>query len=76
MGESKFDQTKRLPCTYTRRVQQVVFWLGILTPAAIVLAVFTTLLLIQEKAAQPTESPTPRAFSEPAAASKQEHLND
>lgn len=57
-------------------MDQVVFWLGIGTPAAIVLAVFTTLLLIQEKGAQPTASREPGRFSEPASPSKQEHLDD
>ena len=53
-----------------------MFWIGIGTPAAIVLAVFTTLLLIQEKAAQPGPVAPGDRFSEPAAASEEEHLDD
>ena len=54
----------------------IVFWIGIGTPAAIVLAVFTTLLLIQEKAAQPVEAPRTGQFSQPAAATEEEDLDD
>lgn len=57
-------------------MDQIVFWIGIGTPAAIVLAVFTTLLLIQEKAAEPARPAPDGQFSKPTTAPEQEHLND
>ena len=46
------------------------FWLGTLTPAAVVLLVFATLLLVQDKTTNQADR------SEPAAAAEKDHLND
>lgn len=44
------------------------FWLGTITPAGLVLLVFATLLLVQDKTSRQAEK------SKPAAAAKQDHL--
>jgi len=46
------------------------FWLGTFTPACLVLLVFATLLLVQDKTKQQGER------SEPAAAAEKDHLHD
>jgi hypothetical protein len=57
-------------------MDQVIFVIGIATPATIVLVVFGTLLLIQEKTAEAMHVAQATRASEPAAAAKEKDLDD
>jgi hypothetical protein len=46
------------------------FWLGTITPAALVVLVFATLLLVQDRTTGNADR------SEPAAAAEKDHLHD
>ena len=51
-------------------MDSVYFWLGTFTPACLVLLVFATLLLVQDKTRRQAEK------SEPAATAEKDHLHD